>query len=181
MRRNAWISKHSITLVVAGELDEGLNGSTMFSRLHVHLLRRFPLLILAGEALAPATSSLGNRPSPLSPHPIPTAGCNGTSFSLYSPLSFRLAIHKRGLCFPAIATMETGDGAPSSSYLSVLIHCPKDDAVSLLNVFIFSSFLFVLSGKNFFFVCPKTKLLMNKWWFSGCTLWSIAVLWCVFC
>lgn len=155
-------SQSTASLSFAGELDEGLNGSTMFSRLHVHLLRRFPLLILAGEALAPATSSLGNRPSPLSPHPIPTAGCNGTSFSLYSPLSFRLAIHKRGLCFPAIATMETGDGAPSSSYLSVLIHCPKDDAVSLLNVFIFSSFLFVLSGKNFFFVCPKTKLLMNK-------------------
>lgn len=150
-------SQSTASLSFAGELDEGLNGSTMFSRLHVHLLRRFPLLILAGEALAPATSSLGNRPSPLSPHPIPTAGCNGTSFSLYSPLSFRLAIHKRGLCFPAIATMETGDGAPSSSYLSVLIHCPKDDAVSLLNVFIFSSFLFVMSGKNFFFLFAQRR------------------------
>ncbi|KAH7662001.1 S-adenosyl-L-methionine-dependent methyltransferase protein [Dioscorea alata] len=103
----------------------------MFSRLHVHLLRRFPSLILAGEAFAPATNGLGNRPSPLAPHPIPTAGCNGTSFTLYSPLSLRLGIHKRALCSPAIATMETGDGAPSSSYLSVLIHCPKDDAVVL--------------------------------------------------
>ncbi|KAM0952185.1 putative S-adenosyl-L-methionine-dependent methyltransferase [Dioscorea sansibarensis] len=103
----------------------------MLSRLHVHLLRRFPSLILAGEALSPATNGLGNRPSPRSPHPIPTAGRNGTSLTLYSPLSLRLAIHKRAFCSREIATVETSDGASSSSYLSVLIHCPKVDAVVL--------------------------------------------------
>ncbi|KAJ0983008.1 hypothetical protein J5N97_011263 [Dioscorea zingiberensis] len=98
----------------------------MLARLHVHLLRRLPFLFLAGDALTSAINGLGNHHPSLSSRPTPTAGCKGTRFTLYPTLSLQLA--KRAFCNPKSSTVETSDASLSSSYLSVRIHCPKDDA-----------------------------------------------------
>ncbi|KAJ0982933.1 hypothetical protein J5N97_011188 [Dioscorea zingiberensis] len=100
----------------------------MLARLHVHLLRRLPFLFLAGDALTSAINGLGNHHPSLSSRPTPTAGCKGTRFTLYPTLSLQLAMQKRAFCNPKSSTVETSDASLSSSYLSVRIHCPKDDA-----------------------------------------------------